>query len=177
MAGSWLKKWQDKPVIVRFLFTFGGLLVLFYAFYFSPLYEKFIMPGLLRFQAGISSYILDILGYETRVEGDTLFGERLVVSIRGGCDGVEATALYIIAVLALPGVLSRYKTQGILVGAALLFVLNIFRIVGLYLSGVHMPSFFEFFHLHGGVIVFMMISVVMWLLWVQWVLKKNAHQG
>jgi exosortase/archaeosortase family protein len=176
MAGSWMEKWQTKPVIFRFLVAFGGLLVLFYAFYFSPLYEQFIMPGLLRFQAGISSAVLSILGYDTRVDGDTLFGERLVVSIRGGCDGVEATALFMIAVLALPGVASRYKWQGIIVGGILLFILNIFRIVGLYLSGVHLPSFFEFFHLHGGVIAFLLISVVMWLIWVQWVMKKNLNQ-
>lgn len=168
-----IEYWNKQNVLIRFIFGFIALLILFYIFYYSPLYESFIMPGLLSVQAQISGAILNILGYTTRIEGDTLFGERLVVSIRGGCDGVEATAIFAIAVIALPMVARKYKIQGLIVGVAILTVLNIARIVGLFLAGIHAPSLFEFFHLHGGVIVFLLISIVMWLIWVQWVMKKK----
>lgn len=148
-------------------------MLLFYAFYYSPLYEKFVMPGLLNLQAKLASYVLILFGEKTSVEGDNIIGDTFKVSIHGGCDGLEATALYLIALIALPVVSFKEKYSALGYGLLILFVLNIFRIAILYYSGLYWPGAFEFLHLHGGVIIFMMISVILWLIWVNIILNKR----
>lgn len=86
---------------------------------------------------------------------------------------MEATFLYIAAVLSLPLVAAKYKYPALIYGLIILVILNIIRIAGLFLAKIHYPSIFEFLHLHGGVVIFMMISIVMWLIWVQWVMKRQ----
>ena len=148
-------------------------MLLFYAFYYSPLYEKFVMPGLLNLQAKLASYVLILFGEKTSVDGDNIIGDTFKVSIHGGCDGLEATALYLIALIALPVVSFKEKYSALGYGLLILFVLNIFRIAILYYSGLYWPGAFEFLHLHGGVIIFMMISVILWLIWVNIILNKR----
>ncbi|MBK7697027.1 MAG: exosortase/archaeosortase family protein [Saprospiraceae bacterium] len=177
MFNKLINWWQNLPPIGKFLSSFITLIVLFYAFYYSPLYELYIMTALLNFQANLASILLSIMGYKTSIEGDLIQGDEFRGQHQGGCDGIEASALYAIAVISLPLVARKYKISGLIVGLSILFVLNIIRIAGLYLAGIHWPAFFEFFHLHGGVIAFLLISVIMWLIWVQWVMKKTAHNN
>ncbi|MCC6815099.1 MAG: archaeosortase/exosortase family protein [Saprospiraceae bacterium] len=160
-------------ILWRFLIAFIGGMLLFYLFYYSPIYEKWIMPGLLNFQAKLASFMLGFIGEKTHVEGDNIIGDLFKVSIRGGCDGLEATALYLIALIALPVVSLKEKMPAILYGLLILFVLNIFRIALLYYSGIYWPKAFELLHLHGGVIIFMMISVLLWLIWVNRIINKR----
>ena len=135
------------------------------------------MPGLLNFQATLSHYVLNIFGLGTQVNGDALYNDTHSVSIKGGCDGVEATFLYIMAVLALPLVSMKEKYPALFWGVLILFVLNIFRIVGLFLANMYWPSMFEFLHLHGGVVIFTMIAVTLWLIWVNRILKKRTEKN
>ena len=86
---------------------------------------------------------------------------------------VEATALYICAVLVFPLITFRKKIPGLLWGVGILFVLNIFRIAGLYLSGRYWPEAFDFLHLHGGVVIFTIISIALWMVWVNRVTQKK----
>lgn len=131
------------------------------------------MPGLLNIQARLSSILLSFIGEKTTVEGDNIIGDTFKVSIHGGCDGLEATALYIVAMLALPLISLKEKLPALGYGLLILSVLNIFRIALLYYSGLYWPKAFEFLHLHGGVIIFMMISVLLWLIWVNKLLKNR----
>ncbi len=133
------------------------------------------MPGLLNIQAKLASILLAAIGEHTRVEADNIFGEKFSVSIHGGCDGMEATALYLIAILALPVISFKEKKPALMYGFLILFVLNIFRIALLYYAGLYWPKTFEFMHLHGGVIVFTLISVILWLIWVNRILSKRQN--
>ena len=100
-------------MLTRFLVGFIVLMFLFYMFYLSPLYENFIMIPLLSLQAYLANLLLVPLGYNTKTIEDTIFNDDFRVSIKGGCDGMEATALYLAAVLAFPGVSKNKKLHGI----------------------------------------------------------------
>ncbi len=163
---SYLKIWwQAKSPISRFLLGFTGLMLSFYIFYYSPLYESKIMGPLLSVQAKLSNGILNGLGFDTDTNEDIIAGPEFRVSIKNGCDGMEATALYICAILAFPFVSFRSKIKGLLYGVLTLSIINLFRIAGLYLAGVYWKDGFEFLHLHGGVIVFTLIAILLWLIW------------
>ncbi|MBK7694905.1 MAG: archaeosortase/exosortase family protein [Saprospiraceae bacterium] len=163
--------------IVKFIIHFIFLMTLFYLFYYSSFFDFFLLPHILKVQATLAKLFLSACGYSIVIRDATLIGDQFQVSIKGGCDGIEASALYAIALISLPLVARKYKILGLIVGLSILFLLNIIRIAGLYLAGIHWPAFFEFFHLHGGVIAFLLISVIMWLIWVQWVMKKTAHNN
>jgi len=149
-------------------------MVLFYAFYYSPLYEQFIMEHLLGTQARLANFLLLLIGHDTEAIGDHLVGADFRVSIKGGCDGLEATALYISAVLAFPFAKAGLKWRGLWTGMLILSLLNLVRIAGLYLAGIYWKAGFEFLHLHGGVILFTLIAIALWLLWVARIQTKLA---
>ncbi len=132
------------------------------------------MIPLLSLQAYLANLLLVPLGYNTKTIEDTIFNDDFRVSIKGGCDGMEATALYLAAVLAFPGVSKNKKLHGIVTGLAVLFVLNIFRIAGLFIAGLQWKAGFEFLHLHGGVVLFTLIAIVLWLFWVNSIIKGNS---
>ena len=165
--------WKSKNMLTRFLLGFIILMLLFYAFYLSPLYEDVIMIPLLSIQAYLANLFLLPLGYKTMTMQDTIFNNDFRVSIKGGCDGMEATALYIAAVLAFPNVSRQKKIRGLVMGVSILFILNLFRIAGLFIAGLKWKSGFEFLHLHGGVIIFTLMAIVLWLIWVNSLLKTD----
>ncbi|MBK9270050.1 MAG: archaeosortase/exosortase family protein [Saprospiraceae bacterium] len=168
-----IQYYRNLSPIARFFVHFIILMLLFYSFYYSRFYENYIMPGLLNFEANMAKLFLSVFGVKVEVTGDSIHNQVDGVSIKGGCDGMEATFLYIAAVLSLPLVAAKYKYPALIYGLIILVILNIIRIAGLFLAKIHYPSLFEFLHLHGGVVIFMMISILMWLIWVQWVMGKT----
>ncbi|MBK6544215.1 MAG: archaeosortase/exosortase family protein [Saprospiraceae bacterium] len=163
--------WNSKSPIFRFLSAFIALMLVFYIFYYSPIYENYLMNSILRIQAKLSNGILNILGYDTESNEDIIAGIDFRVSIKNGCDGIEATALYVFAILAFPFVSLKQKTKGLISGVLTLSILNLFRIAGLYIAGVHWKVGFEFLHLHGGVIIFTLIAILLWLIWLSQIKK------
>ena len=126
--------WKSKNMLTRFLLGFIILMLLFYAFYLSPLYEDVIMIPLLSIQAYLANLFLLPLGYKTMTIQDTIFNNDFRVSIKG---------------------------------------LNLFRIAGLFIAGLKWKAGFEFLHLHGGVIIFTLMAIVLWLIWVNSLLKTD----
>lgn len=163
--------WKSKSPIFRFLTSFVALMVGFYAFYYSPIYEQHIMGPLLYVQAKSSNVLLNFMQFKTETIEDSIIGEDFRVSIKNGCDGIEATALYVCAILAFPFVGWRKKLSGLMGGVVTLSILNLFRIAGLYIAGVHWKPAFEFLHLHGGVIIFTLIAILLWFVWLAQIKK------
>lgn len=165
--------WKDRHPVFRFILAFIGLMLLFYVFFYSPLYRDFLEKPFLAFQASISSFFLNLFGYDTQAEGGVISGALFSVNIKNGCDGLEAIAIFLSGILIFPTTL-RNKLSGLALGLAVLLPLNIIRIIGLYIAGVYVSEdTFDLLHVQGGVIIYTMISVVIWFVWMSWVLKKD----
>ncbi len=167
------KSKSGSKALLRFFVVFAVLMVLFYAFYYSEFYTNYVMPPLLGLQAKIASLLLNLMGFGTTALNETVLNHQFRVNIRGGCDGLEGTALFISAVLAFPFASWKSKWRGVVVGVLILGIVNIIRIVILFLSGIYWRSAFEFLHLHGGVILFTIFSVLLWIIWVNRRLKAR----
>lgn len=77
-------------------------------------------------------------------------------------------ALYISALLSFPAGW-KYKFAGFFGGIAILFTLNIVRIVSLFLTRVYFPIFFEIMHVdvwQAGFVIFAISLLACWLIWV-----------
>lgn len=168
--------WKTKAPVFIFLFSFIAVIVLFYLFYASNLYTNFVRDPLLGVQANIAGFFIGLMGYTPEIDGNNLLDPGgFTMSIAKGCDGIEATMLFLAAILVFP-LPFRLKWSGLAVGLSVLFIVNIIRLIILYWVGVNMSeAAFEFMHLHGGLILFTIISISIWLLWIDWAFRKQKE--
>ena len=157
--------------LIRYLMFFLGAMFLFYVLYYSAFYNNYLRDGIENFQAGLAGGLLNIFGAEVQVAEGIIRGNSFEINIEGGCDGVESIMMLVLGIALFP-IAMKLKWPGLLIGGITLFVLNIIRIAGLYLSGLHAPKFFDFLHLHGGFILFSFVSILIWAFWASWALKR-----
>jgi len=160
--------------LLKFLLIFAVLLAVFYAFIaFSPFYSKKFVPWHHHLIAKVSGGLLAVLGQDITVTRASISSPRFSVQIVRGCDAVEAIALYVCAVLAFPLPFWK-KLIGLTVGALLLSILNLVRIVSLFLIGVHSPRLFAMTHLDVWQALFIFFAVLLWILWLLWATRSQV---
>ena len=164
--------WYKKHPAVFFVLSFALLMLVFYIIYFSPFIQTKFLPKLISLYAHLSNMLLHVLGYQTIVSGDVISSAQFSVGIKQGCDAVEPMAIFIAGVLAFPVKLKK-KFSGIVAGISILFVINLFRIISLYMAGVHNKALFEALHEVVWQIVFILIAIGLLFIWLQWATKKK----
>jgi exosortase/archaeosortase family protein len=88
------------------------------------------------------------------------------VEITYKCTGVLQIAFFIAAVLAYPCRFSR-KLLGIFAGSIFIYIVNLIRIVALFIIGVNAYSWFDFSHSIPGELLMILTTVFAWYFWVQ----------
>lgn len=165
---------SNKYLVLKFLLIFGVLLSVFYMFIaFSPFYSKKFVPWHHQLIAKVSGGMLTVLGHDTTVAGAFISSPRFSVQIVRGCDAVEAIALYVCAVLAFPLPFIK-KLPGMVAGTLLLLILNLVRIVSLFLIGAYSPKIFSLMHLDVWQALFIFFAVVFWILWLLWATRSQV---
>lgn len=162
---------RRHPVFL-FLAVFAGLMGLFYAFaLFTPFYERHF-PYYLGFNAKLSGYILKFLGQDITIGGATISSPAFSITVKQGCDAIEPTALFICAVLAFPSAFSK-KITGIVAGTLLLAILNLVRIISLFIVGVYLPRAFNLMHADVWQGLFIFFAIFLWVFWLLWTGKSQ----
>src|ERR1700761_7308136 len=135
LTNEWRAWWQAKAPVLFFGAKFGALIVLLYALLALPAADQ-ALYHYLQANAWLSNGILNLLGQGTHVSDVTIASSTtpFAIAIRRGCDAVEPTWLLCAAILAFPGPWKR-KLAGMLAGIVILQMLNLVRIVTLYLIG------------------------------------------
>ena len=164
---------QKLPVIL-FVFGFATLMILFYIFWLSEYCQTNIQPHIVSANARLSSVILNIFGMETTALKENISSQRFSVNIARGCDAMEAMALFASALLSFPAKW-KFKLIGFFSGIALLFSLNILRVVTLFLTGVYFPKAFEIMHVEVWQVVFIIFALGLWVFWIKLTRKEARH--
>lgn len=162
----------NKVPIFKFFGRFLIGILLFYLFYYSDWYADYFRDGLLALQAKLGGGLINLFGYNATIDNAVIANSEFSMSIKNGCDGLEATAIFLSAVLAFP-IAFRLKIPGVIVGLIVLFIANLIRIFGLYVVGIHWNSAFQFFHLHGGLVLFMFFALIILFVWVNWAFNQE----
>jgi exosortase H (IPTLxxWG-CTERM-specific) len=163
---------SHKYLVLKFLLIFGALLAVFYVFIaFSSFYNSKFVPLHHHLIARVSGSILAVLGQDITVTGVSIHSSKFSVNIIRGCDAVEAIALYVCAVLAFPLPFMK-KLPGMIAGTLLLLILNLIRIVSLFLIGAYSPRIFGLMHLDVWQALFIFFAVVFWILWLLWATRN-----
>jgi exosortase/archaeosortase family protein len=167
--------WQDKSPVFKFLLGFALCVFFFYVIYYSSWFETNLKAPILAVQASAGAALLNLFGYSVSVANEVISGAGATVKIAGGCDGLEATALFLSAILVFP-LPFKYKWPGLLAGFVVLSLLNIFRIAGLYLTQKHWPEAFDFMHIQGGLYLYSIITILLMLIWADWALRNYKKE-
>jgi exosortase/archaeosortase family protein len=160
--------------ILRYVGGFVGLLIVFYVVYSSNFFDQYFLQPIVSTQTTISSVVLNLFGQENKADGITLTGSNNSLNVSKGCDGMEVSALYLIGILLMPFTWQS-KGVGLFWGFLVLYLLNLLRIIGLFVTQIYMPSAFDFLHLHGGFALFTVVAIFMWMIWANWAIKKEKN--
>ncbi len=166
--------WLQKRPVLFFLLIFAVLMCLFYVVWLSTFFDKHIQMRIVAVNAVISSFILNILGQGTHTSGSVISSSVFSISVERGCDAIEAMALFAAALLAFPA-RWKHKLIGFFAGLSVMFLLNIIRIVSLFLTGIYYPKAFELMHVEIWQVVFIFVAIGLWLLWIQKSSKTKVH--
>lgn len=164
--------WAPRSPAHRFGLTFGVLAVAGYCALATPFVQGTVFPAYLRWTARMAAAAASHLGLRAEALGQGVFATGFAVEVRRGCDAIEPSVLFAIAVLASP-VAWRLQLRGLLLGIAVLQMLNLVRIVSLLQIGLHWPAGFHFMHVEVWQPLFIVFAVALWICWGVWAIRRH----
>jgi exosortase H (IPTLxxWG-CTERM-specific) len=156
----WRKNRRELTFLILFVVLLGGSFTLISLNWVNDHVVEPFTGGV----AKVSGATLDLLGQDVRMQGTIIRGRRFAVNIRNGCNGVEAMLIFLAAVLAFPAPW-RARLLGLALGVVAIQVVNLVRVVALYLTGAYFPSWFDASHTVVWQTVVILFSVLLWILW------------
>ncbi len=114
--------------------------------------------------ATTSRVALNVLGQQVQQTGTVLTSPRFAVNIRNGCNGVEALIIFLAAVLSFPATW-RSRAVGLLLGTIAIQLINLVRVVALFLTGAYLPKLFESSHTVIWQTIVILCAVLLWIFW------------
>lgn len=167
-----LTGWRKSYPVVFFVLSFVLLMITFYLFYYKQSLSAGFLSPLVKAYTRLSSGLLNVMGYKTYAQGSLISSPQFSVDINIGCDAVEPTAIFVAGILSFP-VSFRKKISGLIAGIPVFFVMNLVRIISLFIAGVHNKSLFETLHTVIFQITFILMAVGLWLLWLRRVTTRR----
>ena len=169
------KRTQKKKIIKEvawFLVKFNLLLIPFYAITFLDINFYPIQEYFTNFVASI----LKVFGYSSEVDGIFIYIESLVIDISRDCIGWKSIYSVTALVLASPGILKK-KLKFLALWISILFVINIFRVVGTILIGLKFGVYYlEIIHKFVWQEIMIIVIISVWYLWLRKVIKLNKKK-
>jgi exosortase family protein XrtM len=123
----------------------------------------------------ISSSIINLITpkEQTYAEGSTIKSGGYIMSVAWGCEGIEGIFMLIAALVAYT-LKNKWKFYGILAGTALLFTLNIFRLMFLFYTLKYKPALFDIMHVYVGQTFIIFFAVLFFVVWVSAFSEKRT---
>ncbi|RMH23453.1 MAG: exosortase H [Acidobacteria bacterium] len=167
--------WRAYRREIAFLTTFALVLGLgFSLLALQPVNDRFVVP-LTAGIARLSGALLALLGQDVRMAGTQIISDRFAVNIENGCNGVEAMIIFLAAVLAFPASW-RARAAGLLLGMVAIQLVNLLRVVALFLTGVYFRDFFDSSHTVVWQTVVILFALLLWLYWAgRWAAPRPAR--
>jgi len=156
-------KHEGSGEIARFYMVFVPCLIAFGIVYLM-LRTNPVLDPFLEFNAGIVSAALSLFGVSSEVSGATVISSMFSFYVIAECTSLLFTGIFISAVLAWPATKKR-KLNGIAIGVAGLFLLNLIRMITLFYIGSSMEGLFDIIHFFVWPIVMVVVTIGLWLFW------------
>ena len=159
---GWRAYKREIQFLVLFAVLLGGGFTLVA---WQPVNDNVVEPFTAAI-ARVSASILDLFGQETVMDGTKVFGKSFAVDIENGCNGIEALIIFLSATLSFPAPW-KARITGLVLGAIGIQIVNLIRVVALFMTGVYFPSFFDSSHTVVWQTVVILFAVLLWVFWAQ----------
>lgn len=172
--------WREFKPALQFVLIFVGLYFMGNIIYWLYISSKGNAPDeITRAVSSQTAWILNRLGYDTtevpNSVGPTVFlmtGERVVLNIYEGCNGINVFIVFAAFIVAFSGSLKK-TLWFIPVGILILYVTNLVRLILLYWTAT---SYYRYFYYVHKYIFTAIIYAVVFILWMIWVNKFNERK-
>ncbi len=159
-TGFWQAHRQEILFITVFVLILAGGFTLLSV---NVVNDRLIVP----FTAGIataSGIALNLIGQGIEMQGTIIRNSAFAVNIENGCNGVETMIIFLAAILAFPASW-RARILGLVLGLFAIQLINLVRIVALFLTGAYFPEFFDSSHTVVWQTVVILFGVFLWIFW------------
>ena len=108
---------MDKRPVLRFVIALGLLLAVFNALFYPWFSTGDLFLSYLSFNAECSAAVIRAFGGSVTVDGTELMTAQFAIDVKRGCDAMQASAVFVLAVLASPAPVSLLaKLQPVIAG-------------------------------------------------------------
>lgn len=162
--------------MLRFLVLFVLLQAVLFGAELTPWAQQYFVLPWTGALAQISTWLVTLFDPSVVAAGKVMRStdSGFAVSIEAGCNGVEATIVLVAAMLAFPSSW-KMKLWGIGLGFIAVQAVNLLRIVSLFFLGQWNFQVFEFAHLYMWQALIMLDVLIVWLLWMRYVAKRDPR--
>ena len=156
----WRRNRRELTFLTLFIVLLGGGFTLISVNWINDHVIEPFTSGVAR----ASGAALNLLGQQVTMSGTIIRGSRFTVNIRNGCNGVEAMLIFLAAVLAFPASW-KSRLSGLALGIVAIQVINLIRVVALFLTGVYFPKIFDSSHTVIWQTIVILFGVLLWIFW------------
>lgn len=130
--------------------------------------------------AHVTSYMLDVLGYDVTLEGGKTIrhDNQQTIRIVWACSGLKQAYIFFVIIFFYAGPW-KHKLWYIPSGLLIVYLFNLFRIIYIVAQYKHHPESFYFLHEHLFKYLFYGVIFLMWVLWeekVRWIGNTTQTQ-
>ncbi len=135
----------------------------------TPWAQSFTVGTWTQFLADFSGGLMHSFDGKVVVQGSDIRNGQTgyAVSIKAGCNGVEAAMILAAAILAYPAHWMQ-KLIGMILGVVAIQVLNIVRIISLYYLGEWSEKALNIAHLYVWPGLIILDALILFLIWIHW---------
>ena len=163
---------SQSKALLKFVVSFAALFVAFEICYMNEYLYKHVFHHINTLFAHMTASSLNMIGIQAKNTSETISDPSFSMSVKQGCDSIEALGIFVFGVIAFPSKLS-VKLYGLLIGSSIILTLNLVRLVHLFWVGLNQRELFDLFHLEIWQAFFIILSIVLWVLWVIRAVKPN----
>ncbi len=164
--------------MLRFFVIFSVLLVGLFTLEILQPVEKHVILPFTSLIADISVWLVLLFDDNVVANGNVIIdaASGFGVSIERGCNGLEAVIILFSAIFAFPAPF-KYKMLGFVAGFFAIQLLNLVRIISLFYLGQWNYTAFEWFHLYLWQALIILDALVVWLIWLRKLPRRDAGDG
>jgi exosortase/archaeosortase family protein len=161
---------RPATVVRRFLLRFLGLAAGFFTLY--QLTEVTHLFGRVNeLNALLSGWVLRLAGVPNTRAGSSLQLPTSAFAVISECSAVYVAILYAAAVLAFPASW-RARGRGLVTGLAIIFVVNVLRLVTLGELMHRRPAWLPLFHEYLWQVLFILIVAAIYVAWIERIVPR-----
>lgn len=159
----------------RFFSIFTALVIILFAAELTPPVQDAVVVPFTTFVAQVGATLMKTWDAQVLADGKIIWDadSGFAVSIEAGCNGVEAGIVLVAAMLAFPAPWLK-KLVGVAAGLLTVQALNLIRIISLFYIGQWSTRIFEWAHLYVWQALIMLDVLIVFLLWLSWVSKRES---